>query len=146
MQETLLWITAIVFGVATLALATYGIHLYVLLFLFRRRRTAKRHQQRAIIEAYGRNRPADRWPVVTTQLPIYNEQEVARRVIDAVAGMDYPPGKHQIQVLDDSDDATRDVVDRAASRLAERGFDIEVIRRPTREGFKAPSPTLNSAT
>ena len=43
-------------------------------------------------------------PFVTVQLPIYNEQNVIKRLLDAVVEMDYPSDKIEIQVLDDSDD------------------------------------------
>ena len=43
-------------------------------------------------------------PFVTVQLPIYNEQNVIKRLLDAVVKMDYPSDKIEIQVLDDSDD------------------------------------------
>src|SRR5689334_1514319 len=45
---------------------------------------------------------AFRWPTVTVQLPIYNEQHVIERLIDACAKLTYPVDKLQIQVLDDS--------------------------------------------
>ena len=46
------------------------------------------------------------YPSVVTQLPMFNEQTVACRVIEAVAAMDYPRSRHEIQVLDDSNDET----------------------------------------
>ena len=49
-------------------------------------------------------------PVVTIQLPLYNEKSVVKRLIDAVCRMDYPKDKLQIQVLDDSDDDTVDLI------------------------------------
>ncbi len=64
------------------------------------------HQQKEIIESFHRNQDAGVWPIVTTQIPIYNEQDVARRIIEAVAAIDYPIDKHEIQVLDDSNDHT----------------------------------------
>lgn len=75
------------------------------------------------------------WPSVTTQIPIYNEIAVAERVIRAVAAMDYP--QHSIQVLDDSTDDTREIVDAVAGELRRQGFSIEVIRRTDRKGYKA---------
>ncbi len=45
-------------------------------------------------------REAEDWPLVTTQLPIFNEVGVVERVIRAVAAMDYPVGRQEIQVLD----------------------------------------------
>ena len=41
------------------------------------------------------------WPRVLVQLPLFNEQNVVERVIDAAAALDYPPGLLHIQVLDD---------------------------------------------
>ena len=77
------------------------------------------------------------WPMVTVQLPLYNEQNVVERVIDATAALDYPPDRLHIQVLDDSNDAT---VALAAARVAHyttQGLRISHVRRPTREGYKA---------
>ncbi len=75
--------------------------------------------------------------MVTSQIPIYNELDVARRIIESVAAMAYPRGRHEIQVLDDSTDSTRDLVDRTVGTLQARGTDIKVLRRPNREGYKA---------
>ncbi len=137
MPDSVLWFVLAVFAIATLALAMYGLHLYVLVYLFCRREKARRTQQRRTIESYLTNCTQDDWPVVTSQIPIYNESDVAERVIDAVAAIDYPLGKHEIQVLDDSTDHTRAVIDAAAERLRAKGVDIQVVRRSTREGYKA---------
>jgi len=126
-----------VFMVSTGALAVYGIHLYVLLYLFRRRNRAKAVEQREFVEHYLATVPPEQWLGVTSQIPIYNEAEVAVRVIRAVSAMEYPAGKHTVQVLDDSTDETRFLVDRIVRRLQQQGVDIEVIRREDRTGFKA---------
>ncbi len=76
-------------------------------------------------------------PRVTVQLPVYNELHVARRVIDAVAALDHPRDLLHVQVLDDSTDATRDIVDAAVSRHRGAGLDIEAVRRSGRAGYKA---------
>ena len=78
-----------------------------------------------------------RWPLVTVQLPVYNEWNVVERLIDAAAALDYPPDRLRIQVLDDSTD---DSVALAAARVAHhqaRGCHITHVRRPTRQGYKA---------
>lgn len=137
MHSVLVWLILLTFCVATLALAVYGLHLYVLLVLFRRREGAQRQMQAETIEAYLRDIPRKDWPYVTSQIPIYNEADVADRVMESVATMDYPVDKHEIQVLDDSDDATRQTVDLAAERLIKRGLNVKVVRRPSREGYKA---------
>jgi len=136
-QVTSLWVVAGLFSVATLALALYGIHLYALTLLFRRRAVRHRAVQQATIESYSRRMADQDWPTVTTQVPIYNEADVVARVLEAVAAMDYPPGRHEVQVLDDSTDYTRALVDRIAIRLAAQGVDIKVLRREDRAGYKA---------
>ncbi len=77
------------------------------------------------------------WPRVAVQLPIYNEQHVVERLIDAAAGLDYPRDRLEIQVLDDSTDETTAL---AAARVAQHraaGINVQLIRRPDRTGFKA---------
>ncbi len=133
----LFWVCLAAFLVSTIALAVYGIHLYVLLILFRSKAKKRRADQAAIIASYTRARAADDWPMVTTQIPIYNEKDVILRILHATAAIDYPPGRHEIQVLDDSDDDTRALVDDIASRMRTRGVDITVVRRVTRDGYKA---------
>jgi cellulose synthase/poly-beta-1,6-N-acetylglucosamine synthase-like glycosyltransferase len=81
--------------------------------------------------------PVEEWPVVTVQLPIFNEMYVADRLIDAVCAIRYPKDKLQIQVLDDSTDETRDIAELAVRRQAARGFDIQYLHRVDRSGFKA---------
>ena len=76
-------------------------------------------------------------PHVTVQLPLYNELFVAERLIRSAAELDYPVDKLEIQVLDDSSDETRELVDRVVGELREAGTDIVCVRRPNRDGFKA---------
>jgi len=78
-------------------------------------------------------------PSVTIQLPIYNEKYVAKRLVDAVCGMDYPQEKMRIMILDDSDDDTVKIIDDAVDEYKKQGFQIEHIRRGTRKGYKAGS-------
>lgn len=75
--------------------------------------------------------------IVTIQLPMYNELYVVERLINAVCNIEYPKDKLEIQVLDDSTDETVDVVAAIVKKKQEEGFDIQHIRRPNRQGFKA---------
>ncbi|KPM48579.1 cellulose synthase family protein [Jiulongibacter sediminis] len=77
------------------------------------------------------------WPLVTIQLPLYNEQYVAERLVDSILSIEYPKGKLQIQLLDDSTDKTTEILQKKAREYADLGFDIELVRRPERTGFKA---------
>ncbi|PQJ36104.1 glucosyltransferase [Salinibacter sp. 10B] len=81
--------------------------------------------------------PPDDWPVVTVQLPLYNEAEVAHRLIDACVDLDYPREKLEIQVLDDSTDATTERVANRVDYWQAQGIDIVHVRRDDRTGYKA---------
>src|SRR5215216_4302990 len=107
-------------------LAVYGWHRYYLVYLYMKNKD--RHPVPAGLDAL---------PVVTIQLPIYNEMYVADRLIDAVCEIDYPRELLEIQVLDDSTDETRIVAERAVQRNAGRGIDISYIHRTDRTGYKA---------
>ena len=83
-------------------------------------------------------------PTVTVQAPVFNERCVIERLIDALAALDYPADRLQIQIIDDSTD---DSVLLAAKRIAfhrARGVNIEHVRRRDRSGFKAGA--LDAAT
>lgn len=81
--------------------------------------------------------PIQSFPLVTVQLPIFNEYYVVERLMSAVARLDYPKDKMEIQVLDDSTDETQDRLKSICDRMAEEGFDIRHIHRENREGYKA---------
>ncbi len=118
----------------------YGLNTYVLLFLFGRRieetRSRQAEQEKTFLEKIE-GRGDEAWPMVTTQLPLYNELNVAERIIRTVAKLDYPKGRHQIQVVDDSTDETRELVDGVVAELQGEGVDIMVCRRDDRVGYKA---------
>ena len=77
------------------------------------------------------------WPSVTVQLPVYNELYVVERLIDAVAAFEYPQGRMEIQVLDDSTDETTGIVAQKVAEWQQRGVDIVHLHRSNRQGFKA---------
>ena len=89
----------------------------------------------------GFRSPPEGWrgaePHVCVQLPIYNERYVAERVIDAACRLEWPRDRFAVQVLDDSDDETVDIVAARTAHWRAMGVAIEQVRRPTREGFKA---------
>ena len=75
------------------------------------------------------------WPMVTVQLPIFNELYVVERLIDAVAKLNYPSELLQIQILDDSTDETGALIQ--ARVLAYPNLNFEYLHRTDRTGFKA---------
>jgi len=118
-------------------LLAYGIQCYVQTYLFLRKRKKVIPVQAEKMKYYYSVSDESQFPKVVTQLPMYNEKAVAIRVIDAVAAMDYPKSRHEIQILDDSNDETIGFVNDAVARHRENGINISVIRRTDRTGFKA---------
>jgi len=76
-------------------------------------------------------------PLLCVQLPLFNERTVAARLIRRVGALRWPADALEIQVLDDSTDETRALVDQEVELLRSRGLNAHVIRREGREGFKA---------
>jgi len=122
------WLLLGAHALVSACLLVYALQMYALLFLSRR----------------GRRRtgpPApladDAFPPVTVQLPLYNEKWVAQRIIRAACDLDYPRDRLEIQVLDDSTDETREIVDGEVAVQRARGVDVSVVRRPDRVDYKA---------
>jgi len=78
-------------------------------------------------------------PEVSIHLPVYNERYVIRRLVSACAAMAerYGIEKVSILVLDDSDDDTVQEVDEVVGEYLQKHFNIEILRRTRRIGFKA---------
>ena len=110
-------------------LAFYGFHRSALVFLYYRYKQRRPQPKRQYTEA--------QLPVVTVQLPLFNEMYVAQRLLDAVAGIDWPRDRFEIQVLDDSTDETQEICRQKVEELAASGLDIKYIHRIDRTGFKA---------
>ena len=62
---------------------------------------------------------------------------MARRLILATGGIDYPKDRLEIQVLDDSTDETQEIARAAVDELRAQGVDADYVRRPSRHGYKA---------
>jgi glycosyltransferase involved in cell wall biosynthesis len=120
------------FGVLA-ALSALGLHRFQLVLLCRRHRAAISNAP----ELAGPPLSDEELPVVTVQLPIYNESTVLRRLLRSVAKMDYPREKLHIQVLDDSTDETHALARAEVERLVSRGYDAVHIHRTDRTGYKA---------
>src|SRR5436305_9618199 len=109
-------------------LAGYGMHRYALVYMYYRNRKNRSTEPAAKFAEL---------PRVTIQLPIYNEQFVVNRLVEAICKLDYPKDKLDIQVLDDSTDETTQVAYTVVQRYAALGHPITYIHRANREGFKA---------
>ncbi len=111
-----------------IVLAIYGIHRYTLVYLYYKHK-----------KDYNPNPPGyfDELPRITVQLPIYNEQFVIDRLVEAICAMQYPADKLEIQLLDDSTDETQQVAANIVERYAALGHPIVYMHRTNRHGFKA---------
>jgi len=114
--------------VVLVLLASYGLHRYILVYLYYKHRDKRTTEPAALFRDL---------PRVTVQLPIFNEQYVVERLLDAVSKLKYPREKLDIQVLDDSTDETMDVARNLVERYAALGDPITYHHRTNREGFKA---------
>ena len=113
------YVWLISYAIVVLGLSAFGIHRYVMVYLFLKN---------------SRNKPVPagqftELPLVTIQLPVFNEQHVVARLVDAVARLDYPQDRLQIQMLDDSTDET-----------------VEISRAQDGGTGRQPGSTPNSST
>ena len=123
--------------VVLVLLASYGVHRYILVYLYFK----NKKKQTTAPPGYFSELPR-----VTVQLPIFNEQYVIERLVDAVCRLDYPREKLDIQVLDDSTDETVAVARGLVERYAALGHPITYHHRSNREGFKAGALTKGLKT
>lgn len=116
----------VVFIIVSWIITLYTLNFYYLAYHSKNRKGPRQKPQ-----------PLATFPTVTIQLPLYNEKYVARRLISAVCAIDYPKDRMQIQVLDDSDDDTVDLIHSIVDEYRFKGFDIVHVRRSDRRGYKA---------
>ncbi len=114
-----------------ITVSIFGLNSYILLWLSRRKsnnQTTKRIGE-----------PVE-WPLVTIQIPTYNEGTVIERTLKDCLSMNYPKDKLEIIVVDDSTDETTQLLREFERRHRQS---VRVIHRLSREGYKAGA--LNEA-
>ena len=127
-----MFLLSILYLICSLWLSVYGLNAYWLIWLY------LRHRRPCLPPP-----PLDSPPAVTVQLPVYNERHVVCRAIDALATLEWPRDRLQIQVLDDSTDETVALAMERVDYHRRQGIDIVHLRRNDRAGFKAGA--LNAA-
>ncbi len=120
-------VLATIYFLSLTLLCIYGIERYYLCYIYRRDKYKK---------PVPKNKLAN-LPVVTVQLPIYNEMHVVKRLIESACDMNYPKDLLEIQVLDDSTDKTVEIAAGCVNEYKKRDVDIKHMHRENREGFKA---------
>jgi cellulose synthase/poly-beta-1,6-N-acetylglucosamine synthase-like glycosyltransferase len=114
--------------IVLILLASYGMHRYTLVYLYYKHKKNRTTQAAALFAEL---------PRVTIQLPIFNEQFVVERLLNAICKIEYPLDKLDVQLLDDSTDETVAVARGLVEHYAARGFPVAYHHRLNREGFKA---------
>ena len=108
-------------------LFAFGIHGLFILYYYRK--------------TFAKNHPYEKMPeqvpMVTIQLPLFNESEVVERLISSVCKIEYPKDRMEIQVLDDSTDSSVIITKQVVDHYFNEGFNIKYIHRDNRQGFKA---------
>jgi cellulose synthase/poly-beta-1,6-N-acetylglucosamine synthase-like glycosyltransferase len=110
-----------------IVIAIYGMHRYVLVYLYFKHRH----------DGYLPKSKYKQLPKITVQLPMYNEDIVAERIIRSSCLIDYPRDKMEIQVLDDSTDHSADIAREACDAMVAKGYPVKYIHRSNRVGYKA---------
>ena len=118
------YITFVVFITVSWIMSLYSFNFYYLVYL------AWKNRRKV-------NPTSNGFPMVTVQLPIFNEKYVAARLIHSVCAMDYPKDRLQIQVLDDSTDDTKELCKNIVEHYRALGYDIDHVTRKNRAGYKA---------
>ena len=106
-----------------------------LLWRFMKNRAAIRNI--STLRTEGSEHPDRPTPLVTIQIPLYNERTTAAQIVRSVAAQDYPKSRFNIQVLDDSTDETSKIVAEVLEEVRLDGIAIEQIFRDNRKGYKA---------
>ena len=131
----------LIYVLDTMALFYFGLHCYFMLYLYLKDPKKCRSDYRsAPFSTTGFKDARKRYvPHVTVQLPVYNEYYVIERLIDSVVALRYPKSKLEIQVLDDSTDASKELALKKVAHYKKKGMDIKHLTRKNREGHKAGS-------
>src|SRR5512136_2424469 len=106
------------------AMAFYGLHRYILVYLYIKHRHKVYQPKGQFAEL----------PRITVQLPMFNEDVVAERIIRTTCMLDYPLDRLEIQVLDDSTDHSADIGRQTCETWAAKGYPIQYIHRENRVG------------
>ena len=125
------YLVIIIYTIAIVLIFMYALAQLNLLYNYL---TSKKKRDKC--DTFDLNNP-DEVPLVTVQLPVFNEMYVMERLLDNIALLDYPKDKLEIQVLDDSTDETVHTTKAHIEKLAAKGLDIKHITRENRVGFKA---------
>lgn len=122
-----IFLCQVAYTLGAIGLGLYGLHAIWLTLRLGRREPSRR------VAAIA----PDELPRVTVQLPVYNERHVVERLLDACAELDYPRDRLEIQLLDDSTDATTHIARSCVDGWRRQGVNVRLLHRSQRDGYKA---------
>lgn len=118
----------VIFGVNAILLICLLTNGFVQLYLLIQSKRKKTHKKKPLKNPL---------PFVSIQAPVYNERYVVEGLLDSLSKLDYPKDKFEILVLDDSTDETSSIIAEKAAQLNQQQYRVRVIKRETRNGYKA---------
>jgi len=121
----------VIYCVSLMAITIYCLLQFHLLFYYKLRKG------KYVADIKALKSGDDALPMVTIQLPIFNERYVVKRLLESITSLDYPKELMEIQLLDDSTDDTVDISAEEVMKYQAQGFDIKHVRRENRQGYKA---------
>jgi cellulose synthase/poly-beta-1,6-N-acetylglucosamine synthase-like glycosyltransferase len=119
----------ILYLTALLGFVVFGLHRFVMLVRFFHHRRRVRPNPRI---DFGPDAPR-----VCVQCPIFNEPLVVEELLEAVTAIEWPAGRLEVQILDDSTDGTPEIAERWLQQNPARAAICRHIRRSNRSGYKA---------
>lgn len=141
LQNPLVMLLCIISATIQVLLSFYGMNSLYLLFKCLTTTEDPKVAQRLVANWGERD-----WPMVTVQLPVYNERYVVERLLERCIDLDYPTERLEIQVLDDSTDGTQDIVRDCIERLRKQTLvKLVHITRRSRSNFKAGALVLGTS-
>ena len=135
--ETVASIIIVLYTLAAFGLIVYGYNCYYYLYIFLKNKKSRVNQDKKAIRDFFKKIKEENLPIVTTQLPVFNEKNVVERLIAYTVQQNYPKDKHEIQVLDDSTDETKEIIAKQVKHYQKLGYDIQHIHRDQRTDYKA---------
>lgn len=118
----------VLYGVTLVGLAGFALHRLKLMGLYLL--AARRHRSEEGPVESGK-------PLVCVQCPLFNEPLVVEALLEKVTALRWPRDLLEIQILDDSNDNTPEIIERWLFANPDRAACVSHVRRPNRQGYKA---------
>lgn len=116
------------YGLTLAGLIYFGLHRVKMLWLYARHALKRRPAPTPLTGVL---------PKVCVQCPLFNEPLVVEALLEKVTDLRWPADRLEIQILDDSNDETPQIIQRWIQAHPARAACVRHVRRERREGYKA---------